>query len=221
MASENEFIELEYKKSLAKDLIDNSQTFLKQMLKRRTVREFSSEDIPEQVIINIVKTASTAPSGGNAQPFLFCVLKDKEIKHKIRLGAEKEEKLNYEKRYTEEFKNKVSKFKVTYQKPFLEEAPYIIVVFKEKYKKIGDIIQKNNFFTESTGIAMGFLVAAIHNAGLVTVPYTPAPMNFLSEILDIPENFSPVLVFPVGYPKEGVKVPNLKKKKIEEMCKVY
>ncbi|MBI5325344.1 MAG: nitroreductase family protein [Ignavibacteriae bacterium] len=218
---EDNFIQFEYKKLSETDLIKNSGTFLEQMSNRRTIREFSTEIVPEEVIVNIVKAASTAPSGGNAQPFLFCIVKDKETKHKIRNGAEKEEKLNYEKRYSDDFKKKVSKFKVTWEKPFLDDAPYLIVVFKEKYKKTGDLIQKNNYFTESTGIAMGLLVASIHNAGLVTVPYSPAPMNFLSEILDIPENLSPVLVFPVGYPKEGTKVPNLKKKKFEEMYKVY
>src|SRR3989339_501492 len=221
MGTITDFIDFEFTRQSHEDLINNSLSFLDQMLKRRSVREFSSEEIPEEVIMNIVKTATTAPSGGNAQPFLFCIVKDKEYKQQIRAAAEKEEKLNYEKRYSEDFKNKVSKFKVTYQKPFLEEAPYLIVVFKEKYRIAGEKIQKNNYFTESTGIAMGFLVAAIHNAGLVTLPYSPAPMGFLSHILNIPENLAPVLVFPVGYPKEGAKVPNLKKKKIEEMCMVY
>jgi len=221
MGTITDFIDFEFNRQSLGDLINNSLSFLNSMLKRRSVRGFSSEEIPEEVIMNILKTATNAPSGGNSQPFFFCIVKEKEIKQRIREAAEKEEKLNYEKRYSVDFKNKVSKFKVTYQKPFLEEAPYLIVVFKEKYKKVGENIVKNNFFSESTGIAMGFLVAAIHNAGLVTLPYSPAPMKFLSEILDMPENFSPVLVFPVGYPKVGVKVPNLKKKKFEEMCRIY
>ena len=221
MGTITDFIDFEFTRQSHEDLLNNSLSFLNQMSKRRSMREFSSENIPEEVIMNIVKTATTAPSGGNAQPFFFCIVKDKDIKQQIRIASEKEEKLNYEKRYSEDFKNKVSKFKVTYEKPFLEDAPYLIVVFKEKYKRVGDKIVKNNYFTESTGIAMGFLVAAIHNAGLVTLPYSPAPMNFLSDILDMPENFAPVLVFPVGYPKKGTKVPNLKKKKFEEMCKIY
>ncbi len=221
MGTITDFIDFEFTRQSHEDLLNNSLSFLNQMSKRRSMREFSSENIPEEVIMNIVKTATTAPSGGNAQPFFFCIVKDNDIKQQIRIASEKEEKLNYEKRYSEDFKNKVSKFKVTYEKPFLEDAPYLIVVFKEKYKRVGDKIVKNNYFTESTGIAMGFLVAAIHNAGLVTLPYSPAPMNFLSDILDMPENFAPVLVFPVGYPKKGTKVPNLKKKKFEEMCKIY
>ncbi|TAL68436.1 MAG: nitroreductase family protein [Bacteroidetes bacterium] len=221
MAIENDFIEFEFSKPNYDRLLNNSHTFLDKMSKRRSVREFSTEDIPEEVILNIVRTATSAPSGGNAQPFFFCIVKDKDVKHQIREAAEKEEKINYEKRYTEDFKKKVSKFKVNFEKPFLDEAPYIIVVFKEKYKLVGDKIQKNNYFTESAGIAIGFLITAIHNAGLVTLPYTPSPMSFLSKILNRPENESPVMVFPVGYPKDGVKVPNLKKKKFEEMYRFY
>ncbi len=219
--SEKDFIEMNYQKPSEKELIENSAKFFEQMASRRSGREFSSEPVSIDVIFNICKAAVTSPSGGNRQPFFYCIVKDKSIKHKIRLSAEKEEKLNYEKRFTSEFLSAVGKFKTNYYKPFLDEAPVLVAVFAEKYKKHEDKIEKNYFFTESTCISIGVFITAVHSVGLVTLPYTPRPIKFLNEILNISENLSPVMILPIGYPKEGLMIPNLRKKTFDELCKVF
>ena len=214
------FIKYEFTKIPQDKLKANSVSFLKKMSSRRTVREFADEKIPEEVIVNLIKTAATAPSGANKQPWFFYLVKSKEIKIKIREAAEKVERENYSKRFTDEMKKDLIRLKTNYQKPFLETSPYLIVVCKERYRIIEGKKYKNYYVNESVGIAIGFLMAAIHSTGLVTVPYTPNPMNFLREILNIPANLTPVIVLPVGYPKSGTKVPSLTKKSVKEIMAV-
>ena len=186
---------------------------------RRSVRDFSDKEIPESVIENILLTASTAPSGAHKQPWTFCVVKDPEIRKQIRIAAEKEERESYDHRMTEEWLKDLEPIGTDWNKPFLEIAPYLIVVFKRSYE-----IEENNhkhqnyYVTESCGIACGFLLAAIHHAGLVALTHTPSPMNFLSKILNRPINEKPFLLIPVGYPVEECWVPDIKRKGISEIC---
>ena len=201
------------------EMESRSHKFLETMDSRRSVRDFSDKEIPEIIIENILLTASTAPSGAHKQPWTFCVVKDPEIRKQIRIAAEKEERESYDHRMTEEWLKDLEPIGTDWNKPFLEIAPYLIVVFKRSYE-----IEENNhkhqnyYVTESCGIACGFLLAAIHHAGLVALTHTPSPMNFLSKILNRPINEKPFLLIPVGYPAEECWVPDIKRKGISEIC---
>lgn len=190
--------------------------------KRRSVREFSEKPIPREVIENIVKTASTAPSGAHKQPWTFCIVENQDLKSKIRVAAEEEEKISYEGRMSETWLKDLKKFGTNHLKPFLEKAPYLIIVFKKPYDldKNGDKHQ-NYYVNESVGIACGMLITAIHNAGLVTLTHTPSPMKFLTEILERPSNERPYLLLPVGYPAKDVFVPSIERKGLDEMAVFY
>jgi iodotyrosine deiodinase len=201
----------------AEELKHNSKTFFQQMDQRRTVREFDTRPIPIEVMENIVLTAGTAPSGAHKQPWTFCLISDPSIKSKIREAAEEEEKISYSHRMPEDWKKDLLPLGTDWEKPFLEDAPYLIVVFKQTFGlQNGEKIQ-HYYVQESVGIACGFLIAAIHQAGLVTVTHTPSPMNFLTKILERPENEKPFLLLPVGYPKEETFVPDIQRKTLNEI----
>jgi iodotyrosine deiodinase len=204
-----------------KEMIERSEEFYEWMDQRRTVREFSSQDFDISIIENIIKTASTAPSGAHKQPWTFCVVKHPAIKKRIREAAEKEEKEGYDGRMGNEWLEDLQPLGTNWEKPFLENAPYLIIVFKRVYEFEGDGHKHQNYYVqESIGIACGFLLAAIHEAGLVALTHTPSPMNFLSEILNRPENERPFLLIPVGKPVETY-VPKLSRKQIEDVMVVY
>ena len=195
------------------------QLFLEWMDTRRTVREFSDKSIPESIIETILLSASTAPSGAHKQPWTFCVVKNPEVKKQIRIAAENEEKHSYENRMTDEWLRDLQPIGTDWHKSFLETAPYLIVVFKRSYELENNNYKHQNYYvTESCGIACGFLLTAIHDAGLVALTHTPSPMNFLSKILNRPENEKPFLLIPVGYPAEECWVPDLKRKSISDIC---
>jgi len=215
-----------YKKAAydASEMERRSQQFYAWMDGRRTVRDFSDKPIPENVIENILLAASTAPSGAHKQPWTFCVVKDPAVKKQVRIAAEKEEKESYEGRMPDEWLKDLQPLGTDWHKPFLETAPYLIVVFKRSYESIktdsapNAYKHQNYYVTESCGIACGFLLAAIHDAGLVALTHTPSPMNFLAKILHRPENEKPFLLIPVGYPAEECWVPELKRKDLAEIC---
>lgn len=195
------------------------QLFFEWMDTRRTVRDFSDKSIPENIIENIIRSASTAPSGAHKQPWTFCVVKNNEVKKQIRIAAEKEESESYKTRMTDEWLRDLQPIGTDWRKPFLETAPYLIVVFRRSYELENNNYKHQNYYvTESCGIACGFLLTAIHNAGLVALTHTPSPMNFLSKILNRPENEKPFLLIPVGYPAQECWVPDLKRKNISEIC---
>ncbi len=194
-----------------------SQSFLSHMQKRRSLRFFSDRPVPREVIENLIMTASTAPSGAHKQPWTFCVVSDPAIKAKIREAAEAEERESYNGRMSEEWLRDLAPLGTDWQKPFLEIAPWLIVVFKKAYEMEGGERRKCYYVSESVGIAAGFLLAAIHNAGLVSLTHTPSPMNFLQKIFDRPDNERPFLLIPVGYPAEGATVPDLRRKGLEEV----
>ncbi|WP_417610861.1 nitroreductase family protein [Owenweeksia hongkongensis] len=184
---------------------------------RRSVREFEEKDVPKEVIENLIKTASTAPSGAHKQPWTFVAVNSKELKKKIRAAAEAEEMDFYNNRATEEWLKDLAPLGTNWSKPFLENAPWLIVVFKKVYDELPEGRAKNYYVQESVGIASGFLISAIHNAGLVTLTHTPSPMNFLSDILERPANEKPFLLLPVGYPSQHAQVPDLERKSLDEV----
>lgn len=206
----------------AEEAIKRSAEFFELMRQRRSVRFFSDRAVPRQIIDNIIKTAGSAPSGAHKQPWSFCVVSNKQLKSKIRDLAEKEEKINYESRMSERWKEDLEFLGTDYIKEFIEIAPYLIIVFRKPY----DFDEKGNktqnyYVNESVGIASGFLITAIHNAGLVTLTHTPSPMGFLEEVLNRPKNEKAYLLLPVGYPAENATVPNLTRKKINEIAFYY
>lgn len=185
---------------------------------RRSVRHFSDKFVPKEVIENILKAASTAPSGANKQPWTFCVVSNSAIKREIRIKAEEEEYKSYLGRMTEEWLKDLAPLGTDWQKPFLETAPYLIIVFKRNYEVEENGHKHNNYYvTESVGIACGFLLTAIHNAGLIALTHTPSPMDFLAKILQRPTNERPFLLIPVGYAAEDAEVPAISRKELAEI----
>jgi nitroreductase len=204
------------------EILFRSRVFYEWLNKRRTVRDFSDQAIPREVIENILLTASTAPSGAHKQPWTFCIVKDPVIKAEIRKAAEKEEQESYETRMSDEWLEDLKPFQTDWQKPFLETAPYLIVVFKKAYDVLKDGKKRNNYYVnESVGLACGLLLAAIHHAGLVALTHTPSPMNFLIKILKRPENERPFLLIPIGYPLPETYVPKLERKSLQEISVFY
>jgi iodotyrosine deiodinase len=204
------------------EMLDRSTEFYTRMNTRRTVREFSDKSIPKEVIDHLILTAGTAPSGAHKQPWTFCVVSNPDIKKQIRVEAEKEEHESYHNRMSEEWLQDLKPFQTDWHKPFLETAPYLIVVFKKAYDLQDDGTKRNNYYVnESVGLACGFLLAAIHHAGLVALTHTPSPMNFLSKILNRPENERPFLLIPVGYPADETYVPLLQRKNLNEISVYY
>ncbi len=187
---------------------------------RRSVREFSDEPVSRDLIELAIRTASTAPSGAHRQPWRFVVVDDPEIKRRIREAAEHEERISYEGgRMPPEWLSALAPLGTDWHKPFLERAPYLVVVFEELfgYDEEGNK-RKNYYVKESVGIACGLFIAALHEMGLATLTHTPSPMKFLSEILGRPKNEKPYILFPVGYPAEGVEVPDIQRKSLDEVA---
>lgn len=203
------------------EMLEESTSFYRKMNTRRTIRHFSNKPVAKEVIENIIRTASTAPSGAHKQPWTFAVVSNPEIKSKIREAAEKEEQLNYTGRMSEEWLRDLAPLGTDEQKPFLEIAPYLIVVFKKAVDIVDGEKRKNYYVNESVGLASGFLLAAIHNAGLCSLTHTPSPMGFLDKILERPENERAFLLIPVGYAAKDAKVPDIKRKELEEVSVWY
>ena len=204
------------------EMLARSQRFHEWIDTRRSVREFSNRPVSKSVIDNIIRSASTAPSGAHKQPWTFCVVSNPEIKSKIREAAEKEEYEGYNGRMSETWLKDLQPLGTDWHKPFLETAPYLIIVFKKAYEVGPNREKLNNYYVnESVGIASGFLITAIHDAGLVTLTHTPSPMNFLTKILDRPENERPFLLLPVGYEADEVYVPDLSRKELDQIAVYY
>jgi nitroreductase len=193
--------------------------FRRHMQRRRTVRQFSDRPVPHEIIEECLLTAGLAPNGANLQPWHFVVVTDPEVKHEIRVAAEQEEDEFYHRRAPQEWLDALSVIGTDEHKPFLEAAPYLIVIFGKNYSVLPDGRRvKNYYVNESVGIATGFLIAAIHTAGLVSLTHTPSPMGFLNNILHIPPDEKPFLILVVGYPAEDAQVPNIEKKSLEEIA---
>ena len=185
------------------------------------MRHFSSEPVPYELVERAVMAAATAPSGANQQPWIFTIVGDPELKRQIREAAEAEERQNYESRFPDEWLQALEPFGTDWHKPFLETAPYLIVIFRVDYGIQGDSKIKHYYVNESVGIATGFLLAALHWAGLATLAHTPSPMGFLARILGRPANERPLLLIPVGYPAEDATVPVIEKKRLSQVLVKY
>lgn len=205
-----------------REMLEKSVSFYKQLNKRRSVRHFAPDDVSDEVINNIILSAGTSPSGAHKQPWTFCVVRNPEIKKQIRIAAEKEEEHSYSGRMSEEWLQDLAPLGTDAHKPFLEIAPALIVVFKRIYELNADGSKRQNYYVnESVGIACGLLIAAIHNAGLVTLTHTPSPMNFLEKVLQRPANERAFLLMPVGYAATDAMVPDIHRKKLEDICERY
>lgn len=201
------------------EMKSRAKSYHEDLLRRRTVREFSDRKVPKDIIELCIKAAGTAPSGANKQPWHFVAVSDPLLKNKIRVAAEEEEREFYSGRAPKEWLDAVSPFGTDEHKPFLEKAPYIIAVFAKSYDAEPDGKKSKNYYVqESVGIATGILISAVHNAGLVSLTHTPSPMNFLNQILGRPENERPYLILVVGYPAEDAMVPEITKKTFKEIA---
>ncbi len=200
--------------------IKRAEEFYADLNRRRTVRDFSDKDFPFEIIERAILTAGTAPSGAHMQPWRFVVVRDAGIKSKIRKAAEKEEYESYHKRMSDKWLKRLAPLGTDEHKPFLEIAPYLIVVFRINSITEDGETEPTYYSQESVGIAVGMLLAALHNAGLATLTHTPSPMKFLQEILGRPKNEVPFVLIPVGYPAKDAKVPNLKRKPLDEIMTI-
>jgi len=219
---EKEHIPYSIDKKTTDESIKASKDYLELMDKRRSVRFFSDEPVPIEIINNIIKTASTAPSGAHKQPWTFCVISNKKLKSELRALAEKEEHINYATRMSEKWKDDLAHLGTNDVKEFIDIAPWIVIVMRKPYDFDENGKKINNYYVnESVGIASGFLISAIHQAGLVTLTHTPSPMAFISRLLERPENEKPYLLLPIGYPSKNCSVPNLKRKSLEEIAFYY
>ena len=222
MDKKEAFIPYEHVEFPVDDMIDRSNSFYQFMNNRRSVRHFSNRKVPKSVVENIIRAASTAPSGANKQPWTFCVISNEELKNKVRKLAEAEEKESYARRMSDEWLEDLVPIGTNWEKEFIDTAPYIIVVMKKVYDMDEDGTKHSNYYVnESVGLACGLLIAAIHNAGLCTVTHTPSPMNFLTKALSRPENERAFLLMPIGYPTEDAQVPNIKRKTLSEVVVYY
>jgi len=193
--------------------------FYAEIDRRRTVREFSDRPVPRDVIETALKAANTAPSGANLQPWHFAVVSGAETKKKIRVAAEAEEREFYTHRASEEWLAALQPLGTDENKPFLETAPYLIAVFLQKFGELPDGRKVKHYYpSESTGLATGMLITALHYAGLATLTHTPSPMKFLNEILGRPKSERPFLLLVVGYPADDARVPDIKRKSLEEIA---
>ncbi len=201
------------------EMLHRSRSFFETLRRRRTVREFSTEPIPDEVLTNAIRAAGTAPNGANLQPWHFVVIRDLATKKQIREAAEVEERDFYENRAPQEWLDALAPLGTDEHKAFLELAPVLIAIFGKAYEMRDDGKNvKNYYVSESVGIATGFLVSALHFAGLTMLTHTPSPMAFLNDILGRPKNERPYLLLVVGYPADGVNIPNVSKKPFEEIC---
>ena len=201
------------------EMQQRAQSFYEDLARRKTIREFSKQAVPRVVIEQCLLAAGTAPSGANHQPWHFAVVTDAEKKKKIRLEAEIEEREFYERRAPQEWKDALAPLGTDSNKPFLEDAPYLIAIFGQKNTLMDDGSKVKNYYVpESVSIATGFLIAALHHAGLATLTHTPSPMGFLNELCERPDNEKPYILLVVGYPAEHCMVPNIKKKPLNEIA---
>jgi iodotyrosine deiodinase len=218
--SEHSFINYNLTRLVDEEMRRRADEFYELMSQRRSVRHFSSEEVPRNLIERAIETASTAPSGAHRQPWRFVATGDAEIKRQIRVAAEEEERISYEGgRMPQEWLDALAPFGTNWEKPFLEVAPWIVVVFEEMYGTNTDGSQRKNYYVkESVGMACGLFIAALHNMGLAALTHTPSPMSFLSRILKRPPNEKPYVLIPIGYPADDAQVPLLKRKMMDDIA---
>ncbi|MDX1623964.1 MAG: nitroreductase family protein [Gemmatimonadota bacterium] len=219
MADEARFVPLETETPSDEEILRRAREFREAMASRRTVRDFDDRPVSREVVEELLRTAGSAPSGANIQPWTFVPVSDPSVKRMIRGAAEDEEREFYESRAPEQWLEALRPLGTDWRKPFLETAPWLVAVFVQKYglDEKGERIP-HYYATESVGLATGLLIAAVHRAGLVALTHTPSPMGFLNEILDRPDNERPFLLLVVGHPAEGVEVPDIERKPLDEIA---
>lgn len=210
-------VPLEYERPAVEQSFAAARTFLESMRRRRTVRHFSSDPVPLELIRDAIEVAGTAPSGAHQQPWTFVVVSDPGLKGRLRAAAEKEERASYEGRMSPEWIAALRRLGTDWPKPHIEDAPYVIVVFEQTYGVVDGEKVKHYYARESVGIAVGFLLAALHASGLATLTHTPSPMGFLRDELGRPANERAFVLIPVGYPVDGCLVPDLERKPLDEI----
>ena len=209
---------LEFERLSESEQVGRSRDFLDDVRRRRSVREFSRDSVPYELIENAIAAAGTAPSGAHQQPWTFVVVSDSDVKRQIREAAEEEEQRSYESRMPDEWLEALSALGTDWRKPHIEDAPYVVVVFEQAFGLRPDGSKVKHYYVkESVGIAVGFLLASLHRAGLAALTHTPSPMGFLREILERPVNERPYVLIPIGYPAEGCVVPDLERKPLDEI----
>ncbi len=205
-----------YREYPVEEMRQRASAFRADLQRRRTVRHFSDRAVPREIIEECVRTAGTAPSGANLQPWHFVVISDPEIKRRIRKGAEAEEREFYGGRAPQDWLDALAPLGTDQHKPFLETAPFLIAVFAQSYGFTADGEKAKHYYVqESVGIATGMLISAIHQAGLASLTHTPSPMGFLNEILGRPQNERPFLLLVLGYPADGAVVPDIERKALD------
>jgi len=216
-------VPLEFTRLDAEEALRRSEEFLRLMETRRSVRHFSAEPVPYELIENAIRTAATAPSGANQQPWTFVVIGDPAVKEQIRQAAEHEEELLYKERASDQYLEALEPIGTDWIKPHITDAPYLIVVFEQAWSRDEHGGKHKHYYVrESVGIAVGFLLASLHAAGLATLTHSPAPMGFLTRILGRPENERPFILVPVGYPTPDATVPDvaLNKKPLDDVSEL-
>ena len=208
----------QYRRYTEAEMAQRAADFHSDIQRRRTVRDFSNQPVPSGIIEDCIRAAGTAPSGANMQPWHFVAVSEPAVKRRIRIAAEQEEKEFYDHRAPQEWLDALAPLGTDPNKPFLETAPFLIVIFAQNFGVLPDGRQVKHYYaTESVGIATGFLLAALHKVGLASLAHTPSPMGFLNEILDRPSNERPFLLLVVGYPEEGALVPDIRRKALEDV----
>ena len=201
------------------DCLHRSKQLYQLMNRRRSVRHFSDRPVSREIVENLIRIASTAPSGAHKQPWSFIAVSDSQLKSRIRAAAETEERRNYENRMPQEWRESLSPLGTDWQKPYLETAPWLVVVFQKRWEQLSSGERRKNYYgVESVGIAVGMFIAAVHQVGLAALTHTPSPMNFLTTILNRPSHERPFVLIPVGYPSEDCMVPDLRRKTLEEVA---
>ena len=222
LAAEHPFVDLAFTRLSPQEMRDRAQQFHAQLDTRRSVRMFSDEPIDRALIELAIAAASTAPSGAHKQPWHFVAVSDPALKRQVRLAAEEEERINYlDNRMNEEWQEALAPLGTDHHKEFLEIAPWLVVLFEERYEQRDDGRRKNYYVKESVGIAAGMFITALHDMGLATLTHTPTPMAFLRTLLQRPENERPFVLFPIGYPLDGTRVPDIERKPLSQIATFF
>jgi nitroreductase len=217
--SPSRFISLNFSPVEPETCLERAQQLYAQMDRRRSVRHFIDRPVPREVIGNLIRTASTSPSGAHRQPWTFIAVSNADTKTEIRKAAEEEERLAYEQRMPAEWLDALQPLGTDWQKPYLETAPWLVVVFQQSHEILASGKKRKNYYVaESVGIAVGVFLTAVHQVGLVALTHTPSPMGFLSDILQRPSNEKAFAIIPIGYPADDCQVPDLQRKGLDEVA---
>lgn len=216
------FIDFKLETYSAEEMVERSRDFYTWVNERRSVRDFSDKPVPKEVMENILMTGSSAPSGAHKQPWTFCLISNASLKSRLRALAEEEEKKSYDGRMSDAWLEDLAPLGTDWEKEFIDVAPWIVIVMKRAYEIQEDGSKRQNYYvSESVGLASGFLLLAVHNAGLVALTHTPSPMNFIAKALERPENERPFLLIPIGYPSKSARVPDLIRKSKSDVIEYY